>query len=272
MTKIFRNLALLVIVGLFTMCNNTEPDDLILSVSPGAETIGSLYSGEKSLYEIQIRTTHSKCTLKITSFEQQNGLQVQVDTAFNTAEAKYDYVFTATELSREKSEVKLTFIATDSQGNEVTETRRINVHNRAVSLNEQTGIVLYAPESGRPDALMLSDVSRPFILAESPRSDSIDIYIEADADFENITMKSSTETKFIRMNTFIYSSATAAAIVSAYQNSVHADQINDINVNDIIIVGQGDSAIGAFFVTNILRGQWPADCMQMNYKGVVTTN
>lgn len=260
---------------LLTMCSDkdNEPGDLTLTVTPGAESVASLYSGEKALYEVEIGSSYTGCRLKITSFEQNNGLQVMVDTAFNTTtETAYSYVYTAPELNREKSEVKLTFTATDSEGLQVSETRKINVHNRAVSLEEQTGIVLYAPSSGRPDALTLNDPARPFILAEAPRPDTADVYIESLPDFGNITMRSNSETKFIRMNTFNYSSATAAGIVAAYQNSVHADLVSDISINDIIIVGQGGNARGVFFVANILRGQGSADCMQLNYKGVVTTN
>lgn len=271
MNKFFAKIGLVAGALLLAMCtNNTDSDEINISVTPEADNVASLYAGEKSLYEVKIESP-STFRLKITTFEQQNGLNTMVDTMFNSSIANFSYVFTAPELLREKCEVRITFTATDAEGNEATTIRKANVHSRGISLEEITGIVLYSPESGRPDALSLNDVSRPFILAESPRPDTADVYLASNPDFSNITMCSNTDTKFIRMNTFNYSSATAAAVVSAYDNSVHADIVNNVQVNDIIVVGREGSARGVFFVSNILRGGEAIDCIQLNYKEVKST-
>ena len=164
--------------------------------------------------------------------------------------------------------MRLRFRATDNLGNEAKVTRTVNIKNKMVSLTEKTGIVLYDPATGMPDAISLADVSQPFNLADSPDPESADIYIEADVDFSPITWRSNTQAKFIRNNTFNYVEATASSINSVYRSSVREDRIADIAVNDIIIIGHGDAADGVFQVKNILRGDSHPHCIQLSYKGI----
>lgn len=253
---------------MLTNCHE-EPETLALNVSPKENEVPSLYAGEKTLYEVTVKDPKgSGSRLQISSFDQEQGMQQLVDTTFTTAEGKYTFVYTAPEFQREKTEVKLTFSVEDNDGENKSTTRKVNVHSRSLTIKEFTGIVLYGPESGRPDALLLDDVTRPFILSESPRPDTADVYLTANADFGNITLRSNTETKFIRANTFNYSVASASAIVSVYENSIHSDLVRDLEVNDVIIVGKGGCARGVFFVSNILRGYGASDCIQLSYKTI----
>ncbi len=256
---------------LLTMCAEHTPDlsDVAILVTPGADTPVTLSSGDKAQYSLEISTIHDYvASLKITSFDRQHGETVCLDADFNKHNFTYTFTYTAPEIDRETLEVTLRFNVTDNLGNRAEATRTVTIKNKMLSLQEKTGIVLYAPASGMPDALSLADVSQPFVLADSPFPESADIYLDADTDFSPITWRSNTQAKFIRNNTFNYVEATAASINSVYRSSVREDKITDIRINDIIIVGHGDDADGVFQVKNIIRNSHTPDCIQMNYKGI----
>ena len=256
---------------LLTMCAENTPDlsDVAILVSPGADTPVTLSSGDKTQYTLEISTIHDYvASLKITSFDRQHGETLYLDADFDKHNFTYTFTYTAPEIDRETMEVTLRFRATDNLGNEAKVTRTVNIKNKMVSLTEKTGIVLYDPATGMPDAISLADVSQPFNLADSPDPESADIYIEADVDFSPITWRSNTQAKFIRNNTFNYVEATASSINSVYRSSVREDRIADIAVNDIIIIGHGDAADGVFQVKNILRGDSHPHCIQLSYKGI----
>lgn len=254
----------------FVMCTDETPDlsDVALFVSPGSETRVSIASGDKAQYKVEISTIHD-CISRFTvsSFDNQFGQTVYVDSICNQKNITWSFIYSAPETDRDSLDVELKFSATDNIGNTVDVTRSVLVTNRFISLSEKTGIVLYDPASGMPDAISLADVSQPFILAAAPDPALADIYIESDPDFSSISWKSNTKTKFIRNNSFNYVAATAANINSVYQGSVREDYVSDIRINDIILVGHGDTAEGVFQVTNIIRNGTVA-CMQLSFKGI----
>lgn len=275
MKSLFHKLFLLAALCCLTAsCDeeDVEISDVAVLVSPNQETEVTLNSGEKALYTVAVTTSHDHVTsLEITSFDPQNGLIKWVDMPINKKEyTDIPFIYTAPEISSETMDVTLTFQASDNQGNTVSVTRKVTVVSKTVSIAEQTGITLFDPSLGLQDALSLSDVSRPFNLADSPTPENADIYIDSSTGFDEITWLSNTRTKFVRYNSFNYSGASAADIASVFRTSVPADNVRDIRVNDIILVGHGDKAEGVFLVVNILQGQTTARCMQLNYKGILS--
>lgn len=258
---------------LLTQCNDEDNvlSDVALIVSPGKDVPVKLYSGEKALYDVTLTTSHDYIdNYRITSFDPINGLVVLLDEACHKKEQKFQYVFSAPELERDSCKITLTFEATDNKGNKGEIKRYVTVENKALTMSEKTGIILFMPGKGLPDALSLSNVSDPFSLADSPSPESADIYIELPEDGDNIFWRSNTKTKFVRTNNFNYANASASAIKTVYKNSLHTDYIADVMINDIIIVGHGDEAQGVFYVVNVMRNNMSApEFMQLNYKGIV---
>lgn len=257
----------------FTACTDDTPDlsDVVIFVTPAQDVPVSVSSGDKYRYDLEMSTIHDYvANFSIKSFDNQFGNITYIDSVCNQKKLNYSFLYTAPELDRDSIDVELTFYVADNLGNNVEVSRKIHVKNKLITITEKTGIVLYNPHIGMPDALSFDDVSQPFILAESPDSLSADIYIESDTDFTSISWKSMTKAKFIRNNTFNYVEATADRINSVYQSSVRQDLINDIQANDIIIVGHGDKAQGVFFVRNIIRSNAVGNvaCMQLSFKGI----
>lgn len=252
---------------------NDDFSGVAIIISPSVDKPANLFSGEKTLYDIKVTTeSASVSSLKISSFDPENGMQLIFDSICASKEVIFSYVFTAPQLNREKAEMKLTFEATDNEGNRMSVNRTVIVKSRAVTIAEQTGIILYMPGTGLPDALTLSDVSRPFVLAEAPRPDTADVYLQTDPDFGNITLRSNTQTKFIRANNFNYSNASATSINAVYAGSIPADFVPELNINDIIIVGHSSAADGVFQVADIRRENIYGGYVRLNYKGIAHAN
>ncbi len=258
---------------LATACDedDTELSDVAVVVTPAQDTPVTLNSGEKALYRISVMTSHEYvASLKISSFDPQNGSVIHVERSVDKKEDRdISFTYTAPEINNDTTEVKLTFQAVDNLGNTASVTRKVTVVNKTIPVAEQTGIVLFDPSLGLSDALLLSDVSRPFNLADSPAPEEADIYIDSTTGFDDITWLSNTRTKFVRYNSFNYTGASASDIASVFRTSVPTDRVSDIQVNDIIIVGHGSKAEGVFLVVNILMESSAVRCMQMSYKGIL---
>lgn len=260
------------LAGMITIgCSDDNPElsQVAIFVTPGLSTNVTLSSGEKAKYTMDISTINDYvAALKITSFDRFKGETVWVDQTFDQKHFEYNFIYTAPQFESETTQITLTFTVTDNKGNTASVKRDITVINKIVSLAERTGIVLYAPSTGLADALSLSDVARPFNLADSPAPEQADIYMVANEDFSVISWLSNTNTKFLRNNTFNYVEATAASITSVYSSSTRQDNVTDLRVNDIILVGHGMTAEGVFMVTNVIRTPGLPNCIQLNYKGI----
>lgn len=272
MTRYLRNfLSALAPLMLFTMCDssNNRLSDIAVIVTPGSATPVTLHAGEQALYSIYLTTANDYvASLKITSFDPQNGLTTCVDETHNIKTVEQKFAFLAPALDRDSVEILLSFQATDNLGNSATVERKIKVLNKAIAMAEKNGIVLYNPITGLADALALADVSNPFSLADSPQPENADIYLESTAGFDSICWRSNTDLKFLRNNSFDYASATPSAISATFAASVRADAVSNIEVNDVIIVGHGNIAQGVFYVSNILRTPESRACIQLSYKGI----
>lgn len=255
----------------FTMCTEDTPElsDVVIFITPEATTPVTVSSGDKTEYTVEVSTSHDYVgRFAISSFDSQYGRITYLDSICNQKSFTHSFIYTAPEIDRDSIDITLTFYAADNIGNNLEVTRSLHVKNKFISIAEQTGIILYNPATGMPDALSLQDVSQPFVLADSPNPESADIYIDCDPEFTSISWKSNTMAKFIRNNTFNYVAATADNINSVYRSSVREDRINDVSINDIIIVGHSDTAEGVFQVKNILRGNGNVACMQLSFKGI----
>lgn len=259
----------------FTQCIEDKPElsDVVVFVDPSKDSIVTVDSGDKMLYELEISTIHDYIhRFTISSFDVYTGYNIHVDSLCEQRQNKFAYrfIYSAPEIDREELGVELTFTVEDNKGNIAENKRSLKVLNKLIFMKESNGVVLYNPCSENPNALSFSDVSQTFNVHTSPDSLLADLFIEADEDFSKINWRSKTRAKFVRNNTFNYTMATAPRINSVYSSSVRSDMIRDVRVNDIILVGHNE-AEGVFFVENILnRGNSSGEfCIQLSYKGIV---
>lgn len=269
-TKIYTSLITAICLLLMSCEGNEELSDVAIFVSPSDKTESIAYSGDRVLYDIRIATSNENLkSLQIISFDSQNGQISWLDMECSGKSLEYSFVYTAPEFTRDDCIVTFDFIATDIEGNRASVKRILTVKSQAITIAEKTGIVLYSPTSGLPDALSLSEVTNPFNLNDSSEPDSADIFVEANSDFMDISWHSNTKIKFLRFNSFNYPGATGSSISSTFKNSIRTESVSNIQVNDIILVGHGDVAEGVFFVSNIIRNAGTPQCIHLNYKAVV---
>lgn len=249
---------------------NSELSDVAIIITPDKYEKVELSSGEKERYDLEMVTIHDYVkSLKISSFDRQNGETVLLYEEYHEKNVETAFIFTAPEINQEESKVTLTFEVTDNKGNVGKATREVTIKNAIVTAPEVTGIVLYSPFlPGMADALSLTDVSKTFNLEDSPNPETADIFIESNEDFTLVSWRSNTAAKFIKNNSFNYAQASAMSISSIYQNSTRLDVVNDIQPNDIILVGHGEVAQGVFLVTRVERNPNGVSYMIVNYKGI----
>jgi hypothetical protein len=267
-------LAASLFLSLTTSCGEDQKElsDVAILVSPKAEARVAIVSGEKARYQIEFFTTHQQVTrLKVRSFNAVEGELVLKDTTFASKPTIYDFVYAAPFVSRDSLEVLLTFEAWDNEGHKCDVRRTLMIKNQSVIIAEKSGIVLWSPQSGRSDALSFDSPSQTFSWQHSPDSVRADLYLTADADFQTLDFQSNTKAKFIRNNSFDYASATALTIQAVYESSYRSDRIDQLQINDIILVGHSQQAEGVLRIQNIIRQGSEADrCIQLAFKGIKT--
>lgn len=273
--RIYMLAASLLILGVSAICciscDSDTPtlSDVAIFVSPSTTERIEISSGEKAIYYLDISTIHeSVANLTITSFDRQYGETELLNKRIDQKKTTLSFVYTAPEIDAEESIAVLTFKATDNLGNVAQVTRTVYIVNKYIAIPEKTGIVLYSPLSGMPDAITFKDIARPFVLADSPDPDCADIYIDTNSEFNPIDWRSNTKTKFIKNNDFNYTEATATSINAVYSSSMRYDLVTDIQPGDIIIVGHGSYADGVFLVTTVNRGENANNYMIVSYKGL----
>lgn len=251
--------------------DSSRISDVALFISPASTDTLVIESGEKMLFSLQLQAKQGNIQrLHVVSFDSQYGERQVFDTLLSVPSAKFDLVYSAPQFSKDSVSVKLTFTAWDDAGNKADNARTVLVHNRRILVNEITGILLREGTlAGLPDALSFGDITHAFNLQTARDSTLADLYLEVDPDFTQVQFASATDTKFVRYNGFDYAGATALSIQSVYSNSIRSTILPNVLVNDVILVGHGDTAQGVFHVSNIVSGRTPAEnSIQMSFKSI----
>jgi hypothetical protein len=247
-----------------------ELSDVAIIIKPTQSDTVTLSSGDKVRYTIDLHTTHQRVgRLAISSFDPVRGKVHIVDTLFNSKVSTYYFDYTAPAVNRDSLSVTLTFEAWDDQNNQCSTTRTLLVRNASHLIDEKTGIVLRAAESGMPDALSFANPSQTFSWKNSPDSVRADVYLVADASFARLSLHSNTKAKLVRINSFDYPAATAVSVQAVYESSLRSDWVDDLRTNDIILVGHEARAEGVLRIVNIIReGDSNERCLQLAFKGI----
>ncbi len=273
MNRILTILFPVLLTLMFFSCNEDEKDasDVAIFIEPGASVPVTVTSGDKFLYHIDFYTVHDYVRqLTVRSFDQYQGEVVVKDTLWTGRCDSYDFVYTAPVTDRDSLRVTLTFEVTDNAGSRSEVRRTVLIRNRQVLVPEKSGIVLWAPETGRPDAFGFDDPSKTFNLSASGDSASADLYVETDLSFSAVTVKSGSGARFVRNNSFDYAAASAVSVQTVFVSSRRDDVVDNLRVNDIILVGHGDRAEGVMRVTNIIRtGDEDERSVQLAFKGLI---
>lgn len=249
-----------------------ELSNVVITAYPEKDSLVTIESGDIIQYDIEISTINEYVKrFKIYSFDAVKGPKTYIDTICgNSKTLKYKFNFVAPKPydNRDSLSIELNIEAEDNLGNIATIQRNLLVKSKNHYILQLDGIVLYNPHDNNASALSLNDVTQPFIFNESVDSLKPDVYVQSTPDFSEINLCSNEHTMFVRNNTFNYVAATALGINSVYESSVKENIIQELEINDIILVGYRNTAKGVFKVNNIIRDNANTSCIQLSYKEI----
>ncbi len=275
MKKFLAFIPLICAALLFCACDEDQKEisPVAIFINPEASHIEQANSGDKCFFHIDFYTENDYVSrLKITSKDKFQGMVDLLDISWDAPIKDYDFVYTAPITNKDSMLVYITFEAWDNMGNKCSTERIVNVINKRILIEEQSGIVLWAEETGRANALSFASPTKTFNLLNSSEADKADFIVDTDISFETITLRSNTATKFVRNNSFDYASTTAISLQASYEASKSQDIIEDLRINDIILVGHNETAEGVFRIVNIIRTAGDENCVQMAFKGISNKN
>lgn len=234
----------LVLIGAAGCTSEEDASEVILLVTPSArQAVG----GEKIYFDIETRTINGYVDrLDIDSFDAVTGQQQLLSERPAVQSYTTRYVYAAPVFAVDSVSVELTFTAADDCGYVRRSNLRIAVRNSAAPLVERSAYTLYSPESGKFDGFSLDEL-RP-LRNEETVSGFVDLYVSPSPDSASETMmrewRSLTGVRFAKVNTFDYAGATRASVASLYENTRCDDFVADLAIDDIVLLGRDDRALG----------------------------
>ncbi len=256
---------------LFSACTEEKKEisEIAVFISPSSSEIKPLKSRDKLPFTLDFYTQNDYIQrLLIVSFNKEQAYDTLLDKTWVEYVQSYDFVYEAPAVRSDSLSINLDFYAWDNAGNKCEVNRKFLLKNESVLAGEFSGIVLRSTESGYPDALYFASPSKTFNSVLSLDTIPADMYLNVDEDF-NAALSSESYAKFVRNNSFDYAAATSVSIQAVYENSKKADIINDLQINDIVLLGHGNIAEGVLLVTNIIRkGTDSEKCVQLSFKRI----
>lgn len=260
------------IVFLFLVsCSEKDASPVILLVSPNVISQNSS-AGENLLYGVEAysNVSSSLAHFSVTCFDPIRGLLPMTDSVLTGEKFSCAYPFVVPEFSQDSVLLQLNFNVADVLGNEMSMQRYILVTGGALELDNFESITMYASGNNRPDAYDLS-ANTPIIRALADSSE-VDIYVYKNE--EDLTealsgeWRSYTGVKFVRFNEFNYATATQSGIESSYSSGIPQNAISDIAVNDVILVGKENKAIGVIKIVAIQNNDNAPRCYIFSLKKI----
>ncbi len=256
---------------LFLASCKKESTTVVLYIENIGE-LGYVSSETKNIFKIRCITQNDFVeNITVNSFDREYGTKLLMDTVLNKNNIKLNYEYEVPVFTEDSVKVQLSLKAVDCLGEEQTATYNVVVINKNVLLVEKSGLVVYSGKSEKENAFSLEDPSSTFNseLADSAKIDIYDYIQDEDTDGLDLVWKTNTDVDFIKVNSFDYVNATMKSITGVYNSSKRNDYVNDIQSNDIIIVGKAGEPWGVFLIAGVFDDQGvDNDRYLVNYKSL----
>jgi hypothetical protein len=192
--------------------------------------------------------------LTVESVDALNGVQPVFDSSFNFKKINYlfDYVVP---VYPDSTESLLVFTLMNDDGDQIQIAKRLFINKGASAVKETSGNVIHSSLSDEPSAFSLNELT-PVFLADS-LTRSLDI-VDASSAEKNAdgslsrTWVSRTNLLFVKFNGFNYADADAMSISNSYKNGIKLSSATNLKDGDVLIVGQGNKAIGAIQILTVI--------------------
>ena len=230
--------------------NEDDASDIVIFVTPSTTTAKG---GEKIYFDIEAKTIHEQLvSFKVETFDNINGESLLYSQQLSQNRFNYRYVYDVPNITTPSLDIEMVFSAEDNLGNVQRIKLDLHVESSDERLAELTSISLYSPFSGKEDAFSFKLKQR---IKSSESSDAdLDIVIIGDStNYDKLSRKwgSRTDKRFCRANNFNYAAASKQSLEAVYNNSVTSATIDNIDIDDIILVGSQSGVIAVIKITNI---------------------
>ena len=228
---------LIIILAAFTFASCFNEGDANIVAIHAAPSSNSLSSGEKMYFDIQVSTVNEYIkTFEIETFDSENGNQKVFSAKPETRIFKEKFVYEAIAIEADSTFVEFSFKAEDNTGEHAHITMKIKVMGGGSAiLPETSGIVLYSPLSGKDDAFSFTTLQP---LHSSSSDADLCLITSSEEAIRPLSFSTKTDICYTKANNFDYASATWSGLQSVFKNSLRKSTIDNIDIDDIIIVGR----------------------------------
>ncbi len=264
--RFYESLACVVVALISISCSDLNVDNpapLYVSVS----TEKTDYNAG-SVAELSVKANSlsgNKCTtLRLNSFDEERGNVSILDSTLSVPTGKMDckVAYRMPYVSTDSLALRITAEVADDGGHYQQASTSVRIISADRYLREQSGITLYAVEGeNRPNGFSFQR-GLPIRTSLSDSAD-IDVFVAYDSsdDSKVLLRRWNTNTKryFVRANGYNYAKATYQTVRSVYKASVPYHVVDNIQNDDIIIVGDEIEPIAVFKVVAVFDEQGVAN-------------
>lgn len=234
---------------LISGCTNEEDATTVVIYAQPSTQIAK--AGDKIYVDISVSTINNILTnVSISAFDSEHGKTDIYDTNPGTKAYKERIVWEIPAMTGDTTVVELLVNATDDTNahNEFKQKIKVIGDSRTL-LPERSGFTIYSPFSGKADAFSFTTLQP---MMSSGAEDCDLIFLTADTVVE-MPLKWGTKTNitFCKANTFDYASANWSSIQAVFTNSVRSDCVENLQTDDIILIGREEQMDDANSLTTI---------------------
>jgi hypothetical protein len=218
-----------------------SPDSLVLHAE-----IGDIIPFEINLTALKEPIIRFQITQRTTK----TGLTLVLDTVINTQKFNYEFQYIVPQNIYEKN-IELSFIAKTASDYSIS-SKNILLDTMNTPLKESSAHVMYSGKLQTNNAFSIIQRQVVSFPLDSLLSDIYDFH-DTLTDASKLTgeWRSATEKRFSRFNDFNYADATVQNLQTSYANATKKTTICDLKVNDVIMIGNSNTAIAVIKIIAI---------------------
>lgn len=232
----------------FYACKN-DVSDVAIIISPDSL---ALYAEINDLlpFDIKVKSSSPLRSFKITQQTAKTGIVTLIDSIIEGNNCDFQYVYIVPANIREQ-EVKLSFVAETFSGSTAI-VKYIFIDSLGSPLHESSAHVMYSGQNQLNNAF---SVAERLIVSLEQDSLLADIYDYRSGSVPDLQLsgewRSLTGLRFARFNDFNYAEATTQTLQNSFENASKKTIINNLETNDVILIGHIDKAVGVIKIIAI---------------------
>jgi hypothetical protein len=238
-------------------CDSKDDESSIVFELTPEQPIIEANTGEIIIFHISVRSDVNLNRFTISQQDTQNGISAILDSVISTTSFNYNFEYAAP-IFEDSTLLYIIFKVTDEQNNSRSLTRGVKIYGGGILLTETTGHILYSALANNLSAFNI-DLLQPLSVVDNP--DSLQHFADNSVDSINgpiisRSWKSPAGLKFVRFEGLSYPEATKTMMQNSYSYGIKLTTINDIQNDDVIIIGRDETALAVILIVQIIDDDW----------------